>query len=229
MTEPEPLVFDALVQRASALARVGGRAILGVCGAPGSGKTTLAEALVRSLETREILGPGAVAYIPMDGFHLADVELLRLGLLERKGAAETFDAAGYGALLERLAAGGTETVYAPAFERGLEQPIAGAIAAGPSVRLVVTEGNYLLSDGPAWSAAHARMDEVWFCEADDRTRRARLVARHVAFGKTPDDARRWVAEVDEPNARDVAETASRADLQVPPGVVDEAYARVATE
>jgi pantothenate kinase len=146
----------------------------------------------------------------MDGFHLADVELARQGLLDLKGAPETFDPLGYAALLGRLRSR-QATVYAPGFDRDLEQPLAGAIAVPPSVQVVITEGNYLLLDHPHWREVRACLDEVWHVRCDDRVRRERLVARHVEFGKVLADARAWVARVDEPNARLVEASADRAD------------------
>src|SRR6478609_8739288 len=145
----------------------------------------------------------------MDGFHYADVELVRRGLRDRKGAPETFDAEGYAALLARVRAG-EEGVVAPMFERGLEQPIAGAIAV-PASGTVVTEGNYLLLDEPRWRAVRRQLDVVWHLHVDDAVRRERLVARHVEFGKSADEARAWVARVDEANARLVEAAAERAD------------------
>ncbi|HET8602622.1 MAG TPA: nucleoside/nucleotide kinase family protein [Marmoricola sp.] len=178
------------------------RTIIGIAGPPGAGKSTLAARLAAER--------GGV-HLPMDGFHLADVTLERLGLLDRKGAPETFDAWGYAALLARLRARPPEVVYAPGFERDLEQPIAGAVAVPPEADLVVTEGNYLLLDRPEWRAVRAQLDEVWFVRCDGEVRRSRLVARHVAFGKSPAEAASWVARVDEPNAVLVAASAVRAD------------------
>lgn len=203
--------LDDLVGRALALCRLG-RAVLGIVGCPGSGKSTLAELLVTGSGERMPEGPAAVAHVPMDGFHLADVELGRQGMLARKGAPQTFDPAGYSALLARLR-NDKETVYAPAFERELEQPLAGAIAVAPEVRLVVTEGNYLLLDG-AWSRVRSLVDEVWFVEVDDETRVRRLVARHERFGKSHDEAVDWVAGVDELNTALVRPTRQLADLVV---------------
>jgi pantothenate kinase len=201
-----------LVARAVALC-ADRRALLGLVGCPGAGKTTVAEHLVSA--TRAVLGDDAVVHVPMDGFHLADRQLDRLGLRDRKGAPETFDVDGYVALLRRLLDPGEErTVYAPVFERDLEQPIAGAVAVPPAVRLVVTEGNYLLLDRPGWRDLKSVLHETWFVDVDEEERVRRLVARHELFGKAHDAAVAWVATVDEPNAVLVRSTRDRADLVV---------------
>jgi pantothenate kinase len=177
--------------------------LLGITGAPGVGKTTVAAALAQDLQS---------ATVPMDGFHYADVELVRRGLRDRKGAPETFDAEGYAALLARVRAGEPDVV-APMFERDLEQPIAGAIAV-PARGTVVTEGNYLLLDEPRWHGVLRQLDVVWHLHVDDAVRRERLVARHVEHGKSPDEARAWVARVDEANAALVEAVRDRADLVI---------------
>jgi pantothenate kinase len=182
----------------------GRRVLIGIVGPPGAGKSTVAGALAA-------LDRGTRAQVPMDGFHLADAELARQGLLDRKGAPETFDAHGYATLLARLRSCPDHPVYAPAFERTLEQPLAGALAVAPSVSLVVTEGNYLLLDRPGWREAHQQLDEVWFVDLDADVRRRRLIDRHVRFGKSPGDAEEWVRRVDEPNAGLVDATRSAAD------------------
>lgn len=204
--------FDELLRRARALPRGGRRAILGIAGSPGAGKSTLAERLVRELNGG---GEPWVAHVPMDGFHLADAELDRLGCRDRKGAPDTFDAAGYAALLRRLreeAYG--DVVYAPGFERTLEQPVAGALPVPPAARLVVTEGNYLLLESGAWARVRPQLDEVWFCELDEEERLRRLIARHVEFGKSRAEAVSWVERSDQRNAGLVASTRERADLVV---------------
>ena len=185
----------------------GARRILGITGAPGVGKTTYALTQVAASGT-------LAAYVPMDGFHLADVSLTALGRLDRKGAPDTFDAWGYAALLRRLRDERDHDVYAPGFERDLEQPIAGALAVPPEADLVVTEGNYLLLDRPEWRAVREQLDEVVHLVTDDDVRRRRLVARHVEFGKTPAEAEAWVARVDDPNAALVEAAAHRADRVV---------------
>ncbi|HET9061316.1 MAG TPA: nucleoside/nucleotide kinase family protein [Acidimicrobiales bacterium] len=198
-----------LVDLAKGLMASSSRRVLGLVGPPGAGKSTLASLLVRALG-RE------AALVPMDGFHLAQAELVRLGRAQRKGAPDTFDAYGYAALLERLHYETGVTVYAPAFRRDLEEPIANALAITPEVRLVVTEGNYLLDLEPPWLRARAAIDEVWYVDADPRIRRQRLMARHVAHGRTPEAAHNWVNDVDELNARRIASTRSRADRTVSP-------------
>ncbi|WP_200301513.1 nucleoside/nucleotide kinase family protein [Streptomyces adelaidensis] len=207
-----PLTFDDLLERAASLARPGRRVLLGVTGSPGAGKTTLAERLTRALNGD---GEPWVAHVPMDGFHLADVELVRLGRRHRKGAPDTFDAVGYAALLERLRRDVDDLVYAPGFERTLEQPIAGSIPVPPAARLVVTEGNYLLLEHGDWTRVRSRLDEVWFCDLDETERVRRLVARHEEFGKGHDEAVAWVLGTDQRNADLVAATRHHADLVVP--------------
>jgi pantothenate kinase len=147
----------------------------------------------------------------MDGFHLADAQLDRIGARGRKGAPETFDAAGYAHLLERLRQEVDEPVYVPGFARTLEQPLAAALVVLPSVRLIITEGNYLLLDDPHWQRARRAMDAVWFVASEDTARVERLIARHIEFGKSPDEARTWVETTDQRNAELVTTTVERAD------------------
>lgn len=192
--------------RLQALLRRQPRVLLGITGPPGAGKSTLAESIVSAVD-------GAVG-VPMDGFHLADLELARLGRLERKGAIDTFDGYGYVALLQRIRRRPRETVYAPAFHRDIEQPIAGSIPIPAAARLIVTEGNYLLDDDAPWPAIRARLDEVWFVDTPPDERRRRLVARHIAFGKSPEQADAWVRDVDERNAARIENARHKADFVV---------------
>ena len=208
----EPSV-EQLVDRVRALrARVGaGRPVLvGVVGEPGAGKSTLTASLVAALRDE---GTTAVL-VPMDGFHLANVALAALGRADRKGAVDTFDAAGYAALLTRLRSGGPDTVWAPTYDRSIEESVAGAIEVPAGTEVVVTEGNYLLVDEGPWERVRGLIDEVWAVQVDAELRTQRLVARHIEFGKPPDVAAAWVASVDEPNAAFVRSTFGRADLVV---------------
>lgn len=197
--------FDELIKRARPLAESGQRRVLGITGAPGAGKGTVAGKVLDELGSSAVL-------VPMDGFHLAEAELHRLGRHDRKGAPDTFDAAGYVSLLRRLREPGRETVYAPEFHRDIEESLAGSIAVEPDVPLVLTEGNYLLLDQEPWSAVRALLDESWFLAPDERARVDRLVARHVRYGRSPEAAREWVRRSDERNAALVAPTRDRADV-----------------
>lgn len=185
--------FGQLLERARALAGRPGRAILGITGPPAAGKSTLAERL------REELG-AAAAYVPLDGFHLAHQLLVENGLVERKGAPDTFDAAGYVALLRRLRDPAEGVVYAPRFDRDIEDSIANAIPVPPDMPLVITEGNYLLLRSGPWAQVADLLDEVWYIELAEDTRLRRLIGRHMEFGRDRAEARDRATGSDQRNA-----------------------------
>jgi pantothenate kinase len=208
---------DAALVAARDLAAAPGLALLGIAGQPGAGKSTLAERVVADV-------PGAVL-VGMDGFHLAHVTLTALGRVGRKGAPDTFDAAGYVALLRRIRGlDGLDrpvaldqlatTVWAPRFDRGIEDAIAGAVAVTSDVPLVVTEGNYLLLDDAPWREIPGLLDACWYVDLDEDVRRARLQARHERYGRTPDEARERTWGSDERNAVLVSASRSRATAVV---------------
>ncbi|MEP6631896.1 MAG: nucleoside/nucleotide kinase family protein [Lapillicoccus sp.] len=211
-----PADLERLIERvrARAAADPARRVLVGIAGAPGAGKTTLAEDLVAALADGRSVAAAGVAHLPMDGFHLADVQLDALGLRQRKGAPETFDAHGYLATLRRLRSDDAATVYVPGFERELEQPVAAAIALPASAQVVVSEGNYLLVEHEPWPQVRALFDEVWFVDITDHERLRRLVDRHTRFGKDTDAARTWALGPDQANADLVLATRERADLVV---------------
>jgi pantothenate kinase len=201
---------EVLVEQAKGLVQAGRRVLLGITGAPGAGKSTLATALVAGLRAEGV----GTALVPMDGFHLAQDELAAHGLRGVMGRIDTFDADGYLALLHRMRDRPDEVVTAPDFDRTVEEPVPDAIVVAPDVHLVITEGNYLLDAEPPWPSVRATLDQVWFVETDDSARLERLRARHVAFGKSEDEARDWIARVDEPNARRIEARREDADLVV---------------
>jgi pantothenate kinase len=207
---PSSVALDSLVAQCAGLARAPGRSLLAIVGPPGSGKSTLAAHIIAAL-TAQGLG-AAVRPAPMDGFHLSNAELARLGLSDRKGALDTFDAAGYLALLRRLVARDEPVVYAPEFDRTLEEPIAGSIAIESGVALIVCEGNYLLVPEGPWADLAALFDVSCYCDVPDDIRLPRLIERHHRFGKNVDAARAWAMGSDQRNADVVAATRSRAQL-----------------
>lgn len=189
----------------------GERQILGIAGAPGTGKSTFA------LSLAEALGAQAAVIVPMDGFHLASGIIRGTALRERKGAIDTFDVGGYLALLRRLRARDESVVYAPCYRRGLEEPIAASIAVPREIDFVITEGNYLLSPEPGWRDIRSIVDEIWFVDTPDALRVARLIERHIEFGKSREAATAWVAGPDAVNARLIEATRHLADRQIGEG------------
>lgn len=198
--------FDDLLTRAQTLASSGRRTVLGITGAPASGKTTLAWRIADALGTRATV-------VGMDGFHLAKVELSRLGRTDRKGAADTFDAHGYVHLVRRLSEG-NEPVYAPEFRREIEEPIAGAVLVSPDVQVVITEGNYLLLDTEPWDQLRPLLNEAWFLAPNEDERLERLVSRHRYYGRSLVEAKQRALGSDQRNADLIMPTAARADLVV---------------
>ena len=180
----------------------GDRVIVAITGAPGAGKSTIAEQLVAAL-------PDA-ALLPMDGFHLLQAELRRLGRRGRMGAPDTFDVDGFIDALTALRAG--NAVDAPGFDRVIEEPVPGSLCVDAAA--VIVEGNYLLLDSGGWERAAALFDATFFVAVDDGIRLERLIARHERFGKSAADARAWATGPDEANARIIAATAGRAGHRI---------------
>jgi pantothenate kinase len=197
--------LNDLVERARALAVGGSRRILGIAGAPGAGKSTVAQAIADALG-------GQAARVGMDAFHLANEVLAAHGSRDRKGAPDTFDPWGYANLLRRLKTNREPVVYAPVFDRSLEESIGSAIPVAREVPLVITEGNYLLLDAEGWRESRKQIDEIWFLDISDDERKLRLVRRHEDFGKPPEEAQAWAQGSDQRNAAVVDATRERADL-----------------
>ena len=206
MDSPEiSQAMDALRRRLTS----GSRTILGIVGAPGSGKSTFAAWI------QQQFGPGSAVVVPMDGFHLGNAIIDGTPLRTRKGAIDTFDAGGYLSLLRRLVRRDESVVYAPEFRRTIDEPVAASIAIPAEVPLVITEGNYLLADQEPWKEARAQLDEVWFVDTPPALRLSRLVARHVEFGMEPGAAQAWAEGPDETNAVLIQATRPAADRIIP--------------
>lgn len=212
MPAPTRLTAADLVERARALAATGERRLLGITGAPGAGKSTLARHVVGALVRSG--GDDAAVLVPMDGFHLANATLQAWGIRERKGAPDTFDAAGYVQLLRRLREAVEEVVHAPDFDREVDASIGSALPVPREVPLVVTEGNYLLHDDGAWAHVAGLLDECWYLDLDEATRLERLTRRHEAHGMARGAAQAWAGSTDLANAHLVERSRERADLVV---------------
>lgn len=183
-----------------------GPLLVGLVGEPGAGKSTAAAELADRLPAARVL--------PMDGFHLPQAELVRLGRRDRMGAPDTFDVEGFVALLVALRdlRDSGVAVHAPGFDRRVEEPVPGALALTPELRCIVVEGNYLLLDGGGWQRVAPLLDLTVGVVLDEATRHERLIARHIAFGKSPEAARAWALGPDQANAALIAPTLSRADV-----------------
>jgi pantothenate kinase len=194
----------ALLRITESLNRSTDRFLIGIVGKPGAGKSTLSAYLLEESHSSE------VTVVPMDGYHLSNAVLQELGRADRKGAPDTFDVAGFASLLQRIRREKSVDVYYPVFDRSIEESIAAQGVVTKETRVVIVEGNYLLHDSGGWEVIADLLDELWFIDVDDGKRLERLIARHIAYGKSPADAQSWSRGSDEVNARTIATGRSRA-------------------
>jgi pantothenate kinase len=184
------------------------RVIIGLVGKPGAGKSTLSSYLLKKLPK------DTTALVPMDGYHLSNAQLALLGRRDRKGAPDTFDSYGYADLLQRIKENHNQDIYFPIFHREIEESIAAEGVIHPDTSLVLTEGNYLLLGDAGWNRVAPTLTECWFVDVDDDRRMARLVARHIKFGKSSEEAHAWAHGTDQHNADLIETTKIKADVIV---------------
>lgn len=194
----------ALLRIRELLNRSTDRTFVGIVGKPGAGKSTLSAYLLQELKSSQ------VTVVPMDGYHLSNTVLQELGRADRKGAPDTFDVAGFASLLQRIRAEKSVDIYYPVFDRSIEESIAAQGVVTQETKVVIVEGNYLLHDSGGWEAIADLLDEIWFIDVDDEKRLERLIARHIAYGKSLEAAENWSRGSDEVNARTIAAGRSRA-------------------
>lgn len=183
-----------------------GRFIIGIVGKPGAGKSTLTSHLIENLPK------DSVSLVPMDGYHLSNLQLKNLGLSDRKGAFNTFDSNGYVSLLKRINTETDQDIYYPVFHREIEESYAADGVVLANTKIVLTEGNYLLFDKAGWEKVATELTEIWYININDDVRIERLVKRHEFYGKDKESALNWATGSDEINAKIVESTASKADV-----------------
>jgi len=188
-----------------------GRLVVALAGAPGAGKSTLAEKLVDLIAED---APGLAAILPMDGYHFDNMLLEKLGRHARKGAPDTFDVAGFRHMLQRLRSDEEDEVAVPVFDRDIEIARAGARLISRQARIIVAEGNYLLLGDAPWSDLSPLFDVTIRINVSEETLRERLEARWRGYGMSPADIRGKLEENDLPNGRLVLARSRPADFVV---------------
>ena len=201
--------LDQALNRAKELAADSDkRIIIGIIGKPGAGKSTLSSHLMKNLPKE------TTALVPMDGYHLSNLQLKKLGRADRKGAPDTFDATGFVNLLKRISADTSNDIYFPIFHREIEESIAAEGVVTKETKFVITEGNYLLHNQDGWQEVAPVLTESWYVQVDDKLRLERLVNRHIKYGKEPKFAHDWAHGTDERNAQLVEGTKPRSSVIV---------------
>ena len=181
------------------------RTIIGIVGKPGAGKSTVVAEIQNQFESND------VAIIPMDGYHLSNEELIELGRRNRKGAPDSFDVSAFVSLLRSVRNEINKNHTFPIFHREIEASKEGEGLVPAGAKVVVVEGNYLFSQEYGWHEVFPLLDQSWFISIDDEIRMRRLIARHIAYGKTAQEAEEWSLGSDEMNARFIEKSANRAE------------------
>ncbi|WP_319496512.1 nucleoside triphosphate hydrolase [uncultured Cohaesibacter sp.] len=211
MTSKIDHLSDLVAMAQKAMGEKGGkRTFLAIVGAPGSGKSTTAEALFEALNA---LHPGKVSILPMDGFHFDDAVLREMDRLPWKGAPDTFDVGGLRSILQRLKDGVESAVAVPVFDRELEISRGSARIIPAEVELIIVEGNYLLLDQGPWNSLAPYFDLTVFVDVPEAELRRRLAARWQGFGLPEEEVTRKLESNDLPNGHLVIAKSRDADIR----------------
>ncbi len=186
------------------------RFIIAICGAPGAGKSTMADKLAGSLNEHD---EGIAVVMPMDGFHLDDRILDARGLRPRKGAPETFDVDGFVHTLSRIKQH-RQDVFIPLFDRSLELSRAAGDVVEMSHRYIIVEGNYLLLNHQPWTKLKALFDFFFFFNVDIEELEKRSIARWLQYDYTLEQAHKKCHSNDMLNAQTVVGNSATADLMI---------------
>ncbi|KII86298.1 hypothetical protein PLICRDRAFT_177861 [Plicaturopsis crispa FD-325 SS-3] len=196
------------------------RILVGVAGIPASGKSTLAELIVK--HTNALLHPAAsgegdvsvekpaATLVGLDGWHLTRAQLDAFPdpklAHDRRGIHWTFDGPAYVEFVRTLrqdVTSSSATVTAPSFDHALKDPTPHAVSILPHHRIVVIEGLYAFLAIEPWCQAGRILDERWWVDVDIDEAERRLVKRHVVTGVTKDlaSAKLRAEQNDMPNGR----------------------------
>lgn len=184
------------------------RFLLAITGIPGTGKSTVADLLMKNTNT--VLNEERAIVIPMDGYHYHNDILVEKGLLSLKGIPETFDAQRFVTLIKEIASPKIEKIYCPSYDRSLHNPVEESIVIEDRHKIIIVEGNYLLLDTCPWDELADLFAESWFIETSLTTTKERLINRHVLTGRSFEEALSKISSTDAPNAELIMQTRHRA-------------------
>lgn len=184
--------------------------VIGISGAPATGKSTLSESLLSGLSQ---LGFKA-QLCPMDGFHYTNSVLKEKGLTSIKGSIETFDVISLAHLLSKAVSPRTDVFFWPKYCRELHDPIPDGFLIEPDTQIILLEGNYIYSTDEDWQLVSDLIDLKIFLTASEDVLRERLISRHLAGGKSQQEALDKTECVDLINALKIKKYESNADYVI---------------
>ncbi len=204
-----------------------GRLVAALAGVPGGGKSTVGAILEHVAGV--LWGTGRLVLVAMDGWHYPNAVLDQrttrsvdgrtIPLRQRKGGPESYDVPALAEALGRLRRGDV-ACRLPAYSRTLHDPVADAVEVPVGARIVLVEGNYLLSVDPPWDAVSRLLDVKCFLVADPDEARRRVLARHVRGGSREEQAVAKYETNDRLNTEAVLATRCQADVIIRMGGPD---------